>query len=357
MRALAVTIALLAASVPTQAMLFGMDTGSVEAQAAAGVAPDVGTLWVGPWNLEAGWLDPAADLERLREAAVMPVVHLYYWGDDISRACLEDGCQSELHGVRKDRAGWNATTEGLLVLLEALDGLTVVVLLETEFNKVGPQTSEVLDTLLAEKARQIKGGYPEATVVLPFGNWNRAAWADWDEAASASDAIGVQAMRASTRHTPAEYRDAYEETLAGAQAAQRLFGKPVWVHDIAMSTYGGDEGAQAAELSEFFDGRSALQAAGVEGLVYRSWHDTGMSTANYFGEAERHWGLARGGDDKPAARIWTAGVSSARMEDVPAPQETLPIPPGPERAQEREPFGALRRALHDAWVRWPSLFS
>src|SRR5689334_20750172 len=71
---------------PSTPMLFGMEASSVSMQTAAGVKPDYGTFWIGPWTLGSGWGGPDASLTNMKNAGVTPAIHFYYWGDDISPA-------------------------------------------------------------------------------------------------------------------------------------------------------------------------------------------------------------------------------------------------------------------------------
>ena len=303
-----------AASPPT--MKFGMDAYSIPAQTDAGVKPDYATLWVGPWNLN-NWGGVDSQLDRMRNAGVTPAIHFYYWGDDISVSCIEKGCWSSLHGTHKDQAGWQKLAEQLNARLHAkMAGKQVVILLESEFNKGNVATYENLDGLLASKAKYFKGAYPNSKVVLALGNWNSAAWGTWDRAAAASDMIGLQGMRGSTRDSLSYYQRAYEDTLAGAKTAKAKFGKPVFVTDIALSSYPDSTylAHQNAELKQFFGGMGELKAAGVQAFVYRSWRNSdNMDTANYYGIAERHWGLAySSGTLKASGHTWIAGVKAER---------------------------------------------
>lgn len=297
---------------------FGMDAASVAPQRSAGVAPDYGTFWVGPWTLASGWGGPDGQLTAMKDAGVTPAIHFYYWGDDISQSCLQNGCWSTLHNAQKTQAGWQTLATQLVQHLDArMGGEPVVIFLETEFNKADVQTYEPLDAMLAQKAAFIKEGYPQAHVVLALGTWNTPAWKTWDRAAAASDSIGIQSMRGSTRDTRSHYDNAYEATLAGARTAQATFGKPVFVTDVALSSYPEPEylDAQAKALGEFFTGLPDLKAAGVHAIIYRSWRDSpNMDLANYYGQAERHWGLAYAGSgvQKAAGAVWVAGVLAER---------------------------------------------
>ena len=305
---------------PTTAPLrFGMDAGSVAAQAAAGAKPDYGTLWIGPWTLTSGWGGPDAQLAALKSAGVTPAVHFYYWGDDISPTCIESGCYSTLHKAQKDQAGWELLGKQLTDhLTSKMGGAPVVVFLESEFNKNGVSTYEPFDEDLAAMAARIHAGYPNAVVVLGFGNWDSASWKTFDRAAAAADMVGVQGMRGSTRHTETQMYTLYDSLLAGAKTLGSTFpGKPILLTDIAVSSYPepGYTTVQTGALQEVLDNLGTLRSLGVAGLVYRSWKDSPtMDTANYFGEAERHWGLAWAGNgtQKAAARLWVDAVQAER---------------------------------------------
>jgi PKD repeat protein len=302
---------------PRPPMAFGMDAGSLHWQESAGVKAEYGTFWVGPWTLKHGWGGPDQQLDAMRKAGVTPAIHFYYWGDDISQSCIENGCYSSLHQAQKDRAGWDRLATQLADRLNArMQGAPVVILMETEFNKADVQRYEPLDGYLAEKADFLHSRYPNAQIVLSLGNWNTPAWSTWDRAAAASDYIGLQGMRGSTRDSSSHYDNLYEDTLSGAQYAKQLFKRPVFLQDLALSSYPEPEyvSRQASELQQFFTGMNALKDAGVVAMIYRSWINSDhMDLANYYGQAERHWGLAYSdGTRKPSADVWIDGVKAER---------------------------------------------
>jgi hypothetical protein len=298
-------------------VLFGMDAGSVAAQAAAGAKPDYGTMWIGPWTLSSGWGGPDGQLAGLKSQGVTPAVHFYYWGDDISPSCVEDGCWSSLHNTWKDRAHWRMLGDQLGAHLDSkLGGARAVVFLESEFNKGGISTYEPFDGYLADMATRLRAAYPNAVVVLGFGNWGSGDWHNFDRAAAASQMVGLQGMRASTKDSATSYDNLYAATLSGVKTLSSLFHKPVLLTDIALSSYSEPDylTRQRDSLQRFFTGMQALRDYGVQGIVYRSWNDApGMSTANYYGEAERHWGLAHSdGSKKASAAAWVGGVKAVR---------------------------------------------
>lgn len=313
-------------------MGFGMAANAVARQAAAGAAPDYGSLWIGPWTLSSGWGGPDAQLQSLKDAGVTPAVHFYYWGDDISIDCLENGCWSSLHNTQKNHAGWDLLAQQFADHLNAkMGGLPVVIFLETEFNKGGVATYEPLDGYLAAKADFFHQQYPAARVVMALGNWNSAAWSTWDRTAAASDYTGIQGLRSSNRQSLSAYMGLYDAVLAGAKTLKTMFGKPIIIQDIGLSSYPEPEylDHQAAALKMFFTGLPELKAEGVIGLLYRSWTDNpNMNVANYHGEAERHWGLAwtMTGAAKASGDVWVAGVKAERAGPSPSPSPT-PVAP------------------------------
>jgi expansin (peptidoglycan-binding protein) len=297
-------------------MEFGMGSGNIEAQQAASVKPDYATYWVGAWTLESGWGGANSYFEYARSNGVTPAVHLYYWGDDISPECVENGCWSDLHNTNKSREEWQQLTQQLVDnLWKTMDGEPAVVFLETEFNQNGAGTSEAIDGHLAEKAEFIKQEYPNAEVVLPFGNWRSWDWDTFDRAAEAADYVGLQGMRGSTHNSWNSYHQLYEDTQAGADELNALFDDPIFLSDLALSSYPDWEQAQADELEDFFVHMDELKAAGVEAMVYRSWFDNpDADSNNYYGQAEKHWGLVAPEDDrwKPATSVWVQGVRAER---------------------------------------------
>jgi hypothetical protein len=294
-------------------MAFGADAASVMEHATLGVPLDYGTLWVGVWTLRWGWSEPDRQLRALREANVTPAIHFYYWGDDISPRCLEQGCAG------KSQAGWARLASELAVHLNAtMLGRPSLVFLETEFNKASVARYKPLDAMLAEKATLLRG-VPGAHVVLAVGNWNPAAWTTWTLAAAASDFTGLQAMFGSTRDPLDAQATLVNRTVAGARQLQADFGKPVILHDLAFSSYPEPDALapQAATVRTFLECLAPLKAAGVQAMLYRGLRDNpAMDLGNYYGEAERHFGLAWEGQLKPAGEAWREGVQQERSAPV-----------------------------------------
>ncbi|MEK6976219.1 MAG: PKD domain-containing protein [Candidatus Thermoplasmatota archaeon] len=332
---LATVPAFAAESASAAPIAFGMDANSVAQQAAAGVTPDYGTFWVGPWTLSSGWGGPDGQLTTLKNAGVTPAVHFYYWGDDISPSCVENGCWSSLHNAQKDRAHWDLLGTQLTDHLNAkMGGAPVVIFLESEFNKGGIETYEPFDGYMAAMADKIHAAYPNAIIVLGFGNWGSNAWGTFDRAAAASDMVGIQGMRGSTRQTKDQMMTLYDGLLAGVISLETKFpGKPIMLTDLAVSSYPEPDylPIQRDVLAEVFSNLGTLKSHGVEAVVYRTWKDNPtMNTANYYGEAERHWGLAYpDGTQKAVAKVWIDGVKAERAGSTPTPTPTPAPTPAP----------------------------
>lgn len=294
-------------------MRFGIDAAAVQRFSAQAGPPDYATVWVGRWNLEQGWRDTDAALKAIAADNVTPAIHFWYWGDDMRRACLEPaGCNG------KTMPWWDELAAQLVVhLRQNLGGKPALIILESEFNKDGVHDSEALDAALADKANYIRSSYPQAQVVLGFGNWYPQAWPTFDRAAAASDYVGLQAMAASTRNGKEEQVALAGATVVGAERLAELFGKPVIVQDVAVSSYPEPEslGTQEEAVVRLAESLPELREAGVEAVIYRSFLDVpDMPLQNHFAEAERHWGLAwyGSGELKPAGKAWFDAVQQAR---------------------------------------------
>lgn len=299
------------------AIRFGMDVDSIGAQKNAGVSPDYAVVWVGPWTLKSGWGGVESAIDKAHRAGAVPTIHFYYWGNDISRNCIRNGCWSDIHDAHKSQNGWDRLATGLADTLRkhGTDKPSVIIL-ETEFNKNDVRTWERLDGLLAEKAGYFDWALPKTKVVLGLGNWGHHEWGTWDRAAATSDVVGLQAMRASTQDSKSSYYHVVDHTIAGAKKIRQLFAKPVFVTDVALSSYPYREYAdhQANVLRDFFDRMGALKAAGVEAFVYRTYaNNPNYDTNEYYGRAEGGWGLAHAdGRWKPAMSVWVDGVKAER---------------------------------------------
>src|SRR5437868_14643191 len=71
---------------------FGFDVASAKAARASGVPVSYGSMWAGPWNQRWGWQGIEDQLNTAKANGVTPVIQWWYWGDDISPNCVENGC-------------------------------------------------------------------------------------------------------------------------------------------------------------------------------------------------------------------------------------------------------------------------
>ena len=218
-----------------EAFRFGLDHDSLGAQdAAMGGEADYATVWVGSWTSGPGYGGLDAALARATRHGATPLVQFYYWGNDISRTCLDHGCWT--NSGWKSREGWDRLADVLVDRLWAnRGGAPAVVVVETEFNKNGVNAYEPLDGYLASVSGRIKAKYPGAVLVLGFGNWDAGNWHTFDRAVAASDMAGLQGMRASTRDTVASYYTVDDHLLSGAKKLQSLFRKPILFTDLALA--------------------------------------------------------------------------------------------------------------------------
>jgi hypothetical protein len=321
LRAPAFALLLLLPALPAHAepggLRFGMDPGSIAPLDALGAKPDLAVVWAGSWDERSGWHGVQDAVRGVADQGVEPVVQWWYWGDDISPDCVEHGCWDRYQGVWKDQAGWLADSLALADAVHAaLQGRPGLVVLETEFNKNGIEAWEPFDALLAQEAFVFRALAPEAQLVLGFGDWDAADWPRFDEAARSVDFLGFQALRGSTRDSAADYASMPARVLATARTLQADFGKPVLLDDLALATYGADRDwgvEQARALDALFAARTALQAAGLTGIVYRALQDdSAADPANYYGPAEATWGLRGEQGAKPGLAAWVHGVQVAR---------------------------------------------
>lgn len=292
---------------------FGIDAPSSERFAErTGTPPDYATVWVGRWTLHHGWRETDQALRGLRSAGVTPAIHFWYWGDDLRPDCFTVGCNG------KSVADWDQLhTQTVEHVRATMGDAPVLVILESEFNKHGLHASDDLDARLADKARAFKQHLPNAQVVLGFGNWASSAWGTFDQAAAASDLVGVQALAGSTRDPEHEHLELVDHTLNAVRHLQELFGKPLVVTDVAVSSYPEPDHLEVQQeaLARFAMRMPELQEAGVQAVIYRSFLDVpDMALANHYAEAERHWGLAwhGSGELKPGGEAWLAAVMKAR---------------------------------------------
>lgn len=310
------------AQVPVQ---FGFDAKSVHRARGLGMPVAYGSTWAGAWNQKWGWKGIEDDLRAAKAAGAIPIVQWWYWGDDISPSCVENGCEDRYHGVRKDKATWSRMSNELADLIVRVGGAhsQALVVIETEFNKNGIESYEPFDGYLAEQAAIFhKRGLK---VVVGFGNWGQSHWKNFDRAVAAADLLGTMALQSSVRDA-STYLSGADQLIGAAQYFQRTFAKRTFV-DFAFSSYPEPsyELYQDTVIRDIFRRMEELRAAGVQGMVWRMLSDDpAFDTTNYHGMAERHFGLLHAdGSPKPAFMPFLNGMLT-EADAVAAPPVAAP---------------------------------
>jgi hypothetical protein len=294
---------------------FGFDVGSAKRARALGMPVAYGSLWAGSWNQKWGWGGIKDQLGMAKANGVIPLVQWWYWGDDISPACVEKGCNDRYQGVSKDKATWYRMSQELADLIASVMGpeSQTLVVIETEFNKNGIETYEPFDGYLADQMRIFHDRHIK--VVLGFGNWGRDQWKNFDRAVAATDLLGVMALQSSIRDG-STYLSGADMLLSAARYNQAAFGKRSFVTDFAFSSYPEPsyERDQDTVVREIFARMGEFGAAGVQGMVWRMLvDDPTFDTSNYHGMAERSWGLLRAdASPKPAFVPFLNGMLDER---------------------------------------------
>ena len=271
----------------------GVDSTSVTTMKNAGAPPAYGQTWVGKWIKTSGWGSFESQLRTMRDSGVTPVIQWYYWGDDISPNCVKYGCEGRTKGE------WDAMAKELATRAKNVMGTrTFYVVVEPEFQKNGIEDWETFDGYLENQANLIKGAAPSAKIVTGFGHWGN--WDLFDRAVAASDMVGFQVLRGSTRDTKEKAVATADYMISLTKQLKARWGKSVMVYDLGISTYGGWESTQEQALKNVIAKRAALDEAGVKAIVWRYVNDNSLSKG-YFGEAEKYWGVKRtDGSKKPA---------------------------------------------------------
>jgi hypothetical protein len=311
---------------------FGFDANSAQRARSLGMPVSYGSLWVGSWNQKEkyGWGGIKDQLATAKASGVTPVVQWWYWGDDISPTCVENGCKDKYQGVWKDKATWYRMSNELADLIVQVMGPAsgTIVIVETEFNQRGIQNYEPFDGYLVDHMAifHTRG----IQTVVGFGNWDRGSWKNFDRAVAAGDMIGVQALLSSVRDS-ASYLSGADMLINAARYNQATFGKPSFVTDFGFSSYPEPsyELYQDTVVRDIFSRMDELRAAGVEGMIWRMLaDDPKFDTNNYHGMAERFWGLIRAdGSPKLAFKPFLNGmITEKELANRPPAAEPEPVP-------------------------------
>ena len=314
-----------ARAAPSAAVALGMSYGTAADLTAAGAPPTFQSFWVGSWTLTSGWGALDTMVKSTVASGGTPLVYWYYWGDSITPSCVENGCSG------KSRAQWDAATQTLADHLRAdANGAPVIVVLENEFNKNGIDAASyapTFDAYLGAKAATLKA-VPGVRLTLGLGAWGEANWGNFPKAIAASDTLGFQLMRASTKDSTTSYANAPDKIAAELAVIQKL-GKPALLYDLALSSYPDATWAdlQAKTLGAITARLPEYGSNGLQGIIYRELKDNpSMSPANYYGYAEQHWGLRdSSGNDKPALASWKAAYVGTAPPPPPPPPNTPPV--------------------------------
>jgi hypothetical protein len=305
---------------------FGFDAAAIAKARELGMPVAYGSTWVGSWIQKWGWGGIEQDLRTAKAAGVVPVIQWWYWGDDISPQCVENGCMDKYQGVQKDKATWYRMSHELGDLIVRVLGpeSNALVIVETEFNKHGIETYEPFDGYLADHAKIFHDR--GAKVIVGFGNWGLVHWKNFDRAVASADLLGAMVLQSSI-HEASTYLSGADLLLSAAAYNKSTFGKPTFVTDFAFSSYPEPsyERFQDTVVRDVFSRMNEYRDAGVQGMVWRTLHDDPtFDTANYHGMAERHWGLLHAdGTPKMAFGPFRDGMLAEQALAMPAPPSTV----------------------------------
>jgi hypothetical protein len=314
--ALFVTCSLLASRVASAQtpIGFGFDVNAAARARSLGIPTAYGSIWAGVWNQpeKNGWGGIRTQLLTAKSNRVTPVVIWWYWGDDISPSCVENGCKNRYDlSQHKDKAEWYRMTAELADLIASVMGPNsgAILVVEPEFNQGGIGRYEKFDGYLAD---QMEAAHKRGvTTALEFGNWDQHLWKNFDRAVAGADLLGVMALQSSVRDA-STYLSGADMLLSQAKYYQKTFNKPTFVTDFAFSSYPEPsyEAYQDTVIRDIFRRMDEFRAAGVRGMVWRMLaDDPKFNTANYHKMAERHWGLIRAdGTPKAAFQPFVDGV-------------------------------------------------
>lgn len=266
-------------------------------------------LWLTPgWT---GWVTKDRLLKIVHDGYT-PLLIYYTFGDHSSKEYLEKDNRAALNA-------WYADIQNNLVPLVNIDA-EVLVALEPEFNVIPasgtPLTAwEGWNDVAGHAIDLLHQGAPHVKVGLCPGDWgNTNLEPSMHAVARQSDFIAFPEMRASTdpsTDTSApHYRDVAQSAIDFSAYLKKTFDKPILFAYLALSSYAdhnprGWEDVQAEILKSLFNHEDELLANGVFALSYFSYYDNPQHATEFFGQAERYFGLKDAQDrPKQAWHLW-----------------------------------------------------
>lgn len=271
-------------------------------------------LWLVPgWT---HWLKKEM-LVRIAEDGYTPLLLYYTFGDKSSKEYLEADEGARIKAWRED------IEKNLAPLADI--GSEVLIALEPEFNVVPGSGTPITswpewNEIAAAAIDSIRAKAPLAKVGLCPGDWgNYNLYPSMHRAAKKSDFIAFPEMRASTDPSTdprsPRYQDVGQAAVDFAAYLKRTFNKPLLFAYLALSSFeGGDplgwESVQARMLEGVFDRERELAKHGVFGVAFFAYFDDPGHGTEFFGEAEKHFGLKdASGATKKAWRVWKERTS------------------------------------------------
>lgn len=305
-------------------------------------------------------------INKANAEGTIPVIHWYYWGDQITAACVDNYSgtpPADCPG--KTRQKWDQGATALADrVYSMLQGRPAVITLELEFHKTGLSAYENLDGYLETQANLLKR--PGISVALGWGEWaSDTTYAAYDRAQNASHYAGTQILFSCIKQSLTTYRNAVGRVIENANKLEARYGKPVFVYDWAASSFSeemsGDseysstisefqcvtdpdpggidyETEQNAQVAQIFSRKQELKDAGVIGFMFRALEDDHNRDPykDYHEIAERWFGFRHDGVKKPA---WTTVMDGITAENgAPEPEPDPDTDVTDEWKQEAEAF-------------------
>lgn len=305
--------------VPMHAIEFGTNIASIQDVKKDGAEVKYAVYWVGAWTDKYGWWEFENALESAKRENVTPIIIWFYWGDQISPENVKsENVYDPIHDVTKSRTRWYSMANELADITKRHMGeRPVIIVVENEFNKNGIENyPEFNDDLITQG--NIFRSKLNADLVVGFGDWYHQGWFNFRKTVDNYDMVGFQMMRGSTRNSLSEYSSASDSISFTTNFIKTNFNKPSIVFDVALSSYPDYEDIQKDSLAKIFSKVDSYSDSGLKIITYREIVDNKyMSEDEYFGKAERQWGLVRlDGSKKPSYQVFVDGTKSVSAKAV-----------------------------------------